>query len=538
MEYKFKAGLLLLCALMLTACLNLTTEDDEANADACASGDEAACDQLDDDLDIATEACTAGDTQSCARAAALQALIASIPTGLVVASSTSVTAAGNSSEFADKKDDIEDFLNNTSLTSNQLSACFDALPVKPQVQSPLCYGPAMNYTAHPNASGSEATSGQLPTGDLGLWVAEEPGGDTACAAAKLNELVAKAAFNVDLAVGSMTTMACAAAMLGRELPDSAGEKLDLSAALHSIDHQAFEVEKASIEFVTLGNGHTAYKTVMHAEDNQDHPIQINVTHDAQDNTGILLILTSDADDHNANGNTRGTSVVYSISDTNLSYKMIAARAQPSQNTLSLRSSDDDHLTIETSDSGEVSLHAGQDVHVMIANMSPSTGDGSLAYAWNAGGADSHYRALIVVTSDTTGRAYYGYVPSPSSGSESINLDLSQADAGMICNWAGPSNQHQPNDKVQYQALSLSNGEWTATTSNIRYAPTNSCDSATSVTFTPAFSGPDVDPAPTPTANQQEVIDNGTIDGSSAFTNDLYSKSSMDFTMPSAPTAPQ
>ena len=144
----------------------------------------------------------------------------------------------------------------------------------------------------------------------------------------------------------------------------------------------------------------------------------------------------------------------------------------------------------------------------------------------------------VVTSDTTGRAYYGYVPSPSTGSESINLDLSQADAGMICNWAGPSNQHQPNDKVQYQALSLSNGEWTATTSNIRYAPTNSCDSATSVTFTPAFSGPDVDPAPTPTANQQEVIDNGTIDGSSAFTNDLYSKSSMDFTMPSAPTAPQ
>ena len=197
MDLTLKAALMVLCSLLLTACLDLTTDDDKENADACGSGDQAACEELDNELEVATDACSAGDTQSCARAAALEALIASIPTGLVVASNTSVTGSGNSSEFEDKQNTITDFLESTALEGTDVSACFDALPAKPQVESPLCYGPAVDYEMHPDASGSDPTSGQLPTGDLGLWVETEPGTDTACAAAKLNELVAKAAYNVD-----------------------------------------------------------------------------------------------------------------------------------------------------------------------------------------------------------------------------------------------------------------------------------------------------------------------------------------------------
>lgn len=534
MDLKLKAGLLFLCSLILTACLDFTTDDDKENADACADGDEAACEQLDEDLEIATEACQAGDTQSCARAAALQALIASIPTGLVIASSTDVTDAGNTSALADKQGDIEDFLNNTSLTGTALDACFEALPQQPQVSSPLCYGPAVDYVQHPDATVSDPTSGQLPTGDLGLWVEDEPGSNTACAAAKLNELVAKAAYNVDLAVGSMTMMVCAAAMLDRELPTQSGEKLDLGNALGSVSNSSFKVKTAVIELATLSNGHTAYKTHLEAKDNNDQPIELSVTHDAEDDSGVLLIRTTESGGDGAGGDPRGTSVVYSISDTSLQYKMVSARSQHQGQANSLRDGDSD---IATTSTGEVSLHSGQDIHVMIANMNPSTGDGSLAYAWNAGGADDHYRTLNVSTSGTTGRAYYGYVPSPAAASETINLDLSHADAGMICNWAGPGNQHQTNEKVQYQALSLTSGEWTATTSNIVYAPTNDCDlPAASSSFTPTFAGPGVSNPPAPTADQQEVIDNGTVTG--PMTNDLLNKTSIIFTMPTAPTAPQ
>ena len=527
MQLLLKFCLLLITVFTLNGCLNLIDEDDAENADACGQGDQAACDTLDAELALATEACDAGDIENCARSVALSTLIESIPQGLIIASNTSRVNAGNDSEFLDKKHSVEEFLSDTR-GSSDFSTCLEALPTRPQVASPLCYGPALSYSNHP----SDNSSGQLPTGDLGLWVENEPGTNQACAAAKLNELVAKAAYNVDLAVGSMTMMVCTAALLGKELPTESSTMLDLSAQLGSLPGTSIQVDKATIKKASLTNG-DGYQTELEATINSK-PIALSVLHDATNNKGVMQIETTEAS-HSGGTDVRGTSVVYELSDTIIKYKIISSRVQPISNAVP---------EVSYATDGQITLQGGEDIHVIQAQINAADGYGSLAYAWKAGGGDDHYRALNVVTESAnngSGRAYYGYVPSPASGSEAINLDLAHASAGMICNWAGPGNSHTVADKVQYQGLSLSNGDWIASSSNITYVPTTSCDMAmVTGTFTPAFGGPDNDVAYADmSAEQKAVVDNGTLDSSAgAVTNDLLLRSSIVFSLPSAPSVPE
>lgn len=520
---------LLILSIGITACIDLG-DDDKKNAEDCSAGDQTACDTLDTELELANQACDDGEVEQCLRAAALDALIASIPQGLIIASSTASAEAGNNSEFDSKKEAASAFLD-TIRGATDLASCLDAIPSKPQVSSPLCYGPALDYTNHPDSSGG-TQDGQLPTGDLGLWVKDEPSTGEACAAAKLNELVAKAAYNVDLAVGSMGMMVCAAALLGKELPEN-GATLDLSSELSSIssssNQSGIEIKTAKVIHKTL-SASTGYETqIVGTLNNQD--IDLTVLHDSGNDKGILKIETEES--HDQATDLRGVSVIYDLSSSQVKYRMISSRTQPQGST---------DPSVSYASDGQVSLQEGEDIHVMQAQINPEDGYGSLAYAWKAGGGDDHYRALNVVTESTgngTGRAYYGYVPSPASGSESINLDLSATDAGMICNWAGPGNSHNTVDKVQYQALALSSGDWTETTSNITYVPTVSCDMDVNTgSFTPAFGGPD-NSSYTPSTHEQTVITNGTLDSSSgAVSNDLLDKASINFTLPTAPTAPQ
>ena len=54
--------------------------------------------------------------------------------------------------------------------------------------------------------------------------------------------------------------------------------------------------------------------------------------------------------------------------------------------------------------------------------------------------------------------------------------------GMICNWAGPGNEHTPQPMFQSQTATMTAGatEFTVASggSKLAYAPTNSCDSTT------------------------------------------------------------
>jgi hypothetical protein len=142
----------------------------------------------------------------------------------------------------------------------------------------------------------------------------------------------------------------------------------------------------------------------------------------------------------------------------------------------------------------------EDTHFFAAEFTPSTGAQNIAYGWNAGGNDSHYRVFNAEADVTTADAWYGYVPNPygpggsTTVGETPDLDLSNAaDAGMICNWAGPGNSHNVNNYLQHQSMTKnSEDRWVLTTggSLIRYVPTVSCELAsnTDTAFTAVANG--------------------------------------------------
>ena len=45
---------------------------------------------------------------------------------------------------------------------------------------------------------------------------------------------------------------------------------------------------------------------------------------------------------------------------------------------------------------------------------------------------------------------------------------------MICNWAGPGNQHTGITKLQKQTMTMTGGKFVVGTNNITYTPSNDC----------------------------------------------------------------
>ncbi|HKU39781.1 MAG TPA: hypothetical protein VJR89_16590, partial [Polyangiales bacterium] len=107
-----------------------------------------------------------------------------------------------------------------------------------------------------------------------------------------------------------------------------------------------------------------------------------------------------------------------------------------------------------------------------------TVEGDFLYTWQAGPLDGHARSLALdlqYNSATGTRTLQGFF--------AFGADIAGNDGsllGMICNWAGPGNDHTPQRQFQSQVASMSAGasEFTLSASKLGYAPTNSCSSTT------------------------------------------------------------
>jgi hypothetical protein len=167
---------------------------------------------------------------------------------------------------------------------------------------------------------------------------------------------------------------------------------------------------------------------------------------------------------------------------------------------------------------------GNSFFYTICEVNPEDGTGSCAQAWQAGPDDGNTRVLnVVLGSDNAGRCYFGFGPdvAASTGVGSIS--------GMICNWAGPGSEPFGNkvnslqSLAQRQEFSLdSDGVFAPSSSNITFAPTTDCNKpSTASTFT-----------------YQVLGDASTaVAGTTSFTNDLVSLTSVNFTVPSPPAVP-
>jgi len=430
------------------------------------------------------------------------------------------TTTGNG-DYATKKAKLLE-----TTTATTIDGCFSALNAGAGNAAAVnCYGPSLYYSNHPNhtssvtggaevaicptTAGNAPKDGCLPSGDLGLWSSAESDG-TACSAAKMNSLVTNVAQKVDVGLGSAAMMLCVARINGRELP-AVGATLDLLTDLTAAEVVAKGMTVTSGTLTRNADtaaGYASYTSSLNfsytpngSSTAETFGVTLNhVPFDASNDTYKGLLKLERSGGTQTTGKTVA-SVVYEQTATKLTYKLILAEFAST-------------VTSYYGTDGQV-LTSGwnQNLNTMIASVD-SSGYGDVAYSWQAGSQDGWTRTFNVSTTGTGGTAYFGFAQN-ASNSPKFSID------GMLCNWAGPSNQRTALAFVQKQTLAPNaSGIWASTADKIAYSPTNDCSWAANQGY---YSTSPVTATQVFTTAQTHALASTTTD---------YS-----FTVPTAPTAP-
>lgn len=401
------------------------------------------------------------------------ALALAIPGTLAVASPTASKSAtlltDDPVDFSSRKD-----ANVERLNCADAATCVKTFALPTDRNNPTCYGPNLDYQNHPNGS---PTSGQLPSGDLGLWSAAESTGE-ACVAAKMNTEVENVAAYATLAM-DMTSMVFGAANLaGKSLPAVGATEDFKSAVTDKMTGQNIggTIDTATVTRNDDSGGRPKYTTTLKitpATAGTVTSMTVVLTHIALDDTnatykGRMKVYLAETGAKKA----KGISLHYNrASSTSLKY---AVRS---------RESSDSAITIDTlfDSTGDVIYPTGSanDGYKWgIFDLDPQTGLGKVAYLWVAGFPTENTRSFYAETSasgtDIVGKGYFGFGDALSNITTS-NYQTKWLDR-MICNWAGPSNNHTGVAKAQKQEIKQTGGLGTfaSTSSAITYAPANSC----------------------------------------------------------------
>ncbi|MBI4212597.1 MAG: hypothetical protein HY540_08170 [Deltaproteobacteria bacterium] len=492
-------------------------------------------------------------------------LATAYPSDLAVTSPTaSSTASGNLSvkatikppTISEKKQHMVDLLNGTKKSDCTFS--FDMTASPPYAS---CYGPSINYSNHPDASGGQSPSGQMPSGDLGIWTATESTTGEACVAARLNYVVGQIMTNVNMATDMGAAILCGANVAGKSLPEK-GVTEDLTTV--SQDVMTTNAIPMTVTSATLARD---------ASDSSDGPVY------TMSITGSVSFSPPGQSAQNSNFTMTLKHIPKSTAD-NSTYKgrlnMKMAHDTTAANFFGLGNCGDvlsgptttdilDAFSIEYTKSSETSLtyvlkraefcgadepapfdaqgnvdltnkHDGtkkngwaNNGNYQIASFNPQDGTGNYAFAWQAGSRGGNSRALdvTVTNSGTEGCGYFGFGPdiAETSGVGGITK--------MICNWAGPGQGPAGGKagvvKAQRECFKKSDTIFVvdATTDSSRslaitYAPTLTCDKTAA-----NFTYQNVD---------GRTDDNDSTDGA-AVTNNLISWDGSLFTVPTASTVP-
>lgn len=423
---------------------------------------------------------------------------------------------------------------------------------------PNCYGPSITYNNHPEAQTKDAdtvdgdvdnnpsdTDGDdtLPSGDLGIWSALE--GTQACSAAQMNFLVDSVAAKVDNVVNLFGAMACAGRKAGLELP-AAGETLDLSSAMST---------HATISGITVSSA-----SVARLDDDADgnavfqSTLAISVSVGGQSQSGTLILkhvptsadnstyegklsmaISSSTFDQAGGGNCANTGAQGTTDAGTILYSKTAANAiayelKFGQFCGGTTDPFDSNNDIDPADRVDPSFPTtnpdgwANDWHYGRFNINPENGTGSVAYAWQAGAGDGASRVFNMTTTaasdgSESGTAYFGFGPA-------VDDDAVGTINGFYCNWAGPDNRRTLATAAQRQVIArtASGSDFTATSSAIGYAPTNSCTS----------SGDDGSGNAFTFATDSGSMDNDTNTPNTAVASELIELSAIEFTLPSRP----
>ncbi|MFC1503559.1 hypothetical protein ACFL53_04320 [Pseudomonadota bacterium] len=354
-----------------------------------------------------------------------------------------------------------------------------------QGSNATCYGPNLLYQNHPDGSGG---SGELPGGDLLMWLEEDTTGH-ACAAAQMNSRLAGVRDQSMAALMVTASMVATANANGIALP-AAGASITLTSVMN-----ALSVPNVTFNSVTLSQTSTdewSYSVdLTYTPSGTAKNIVIGLDHTTSgtnnEYSGVLFYrVDGDQNDFpggncNLSDRTLNGSLRYdrnSLTDMKLQSRT-GVFCGSGVNGLTSGTGDDTDNMVDASlyyDANSEPEGWSENFNIFVANFDPTQLSGQYAYVWQAGAGDSHSRVFNVginAHSPLDGESYAGY-------GTRVGGSLGEVQ-GMICNWAGPGNDHTLQELSQRQFITqnpltgLFDASIGAGSADITYAPTNSCD---------------------------------------------------------------
>jgi hypothetical protein len=397
-------------------------------------------------------------------------------------------------------------------TSVELGGVLDFQRLFALASNSSCYGPSLAYATHEDALFGSA-SGTLPGGDLGLWLEYENGTEP-CVTAQLSRRVRGVKNQSMQGLLMMAAMRRAVAASSALTMPAASLTTDLTADFETLlrgypAFAAFDVSAATISLDATGAIYTYRLAIDNGATGTARKLsEIIMTHTPGSSSsafsGVLKIaafsLSSDAAmgcndvKDSATGmfqvanvgtlryTRSGSAISFSSRSGNYcGHPANTASSAYGAEVASYDSAGELDPTVSLSSSTRGSIKG------WIGNFARFAGDfelesieGDFLYGWQAGTQDGRSRMLALnatyntVTDVRTVQGFFGFA-----------ADISTSDGtllGMICNWAGPGNNHTPVAKFQSQiaALSATADHFSVASgdSKITYAPTNSCNSTT------------------------------------------------------------
>jgi hypothetical protein len=357
-----------------------------------------------------------------------------------------------------------------------------------------CYGPALPYRNHPD--GADPADPRLPSGDLGLWTRTDSASGDVCAAAQLDARMGSISQRGNLGLMTLASLINVANAAGKALP-AAGASLTLTSDMNS----AFSASGLSFSSATMAQSAAAVWTyaVQFAFTDAHglpHNAEISLSHTPGASTTqyagrLTYAVTRDSSDlRNCPAISAGTvdvgTLVYRRSSQTAASLVQREGNYCGTGTVgSLASSVADFTAdgqLDPAGKWTGSKGWANDFNRFGARYDPTTSQGAYAFGWQAGQGDGNSRLFNIglnynaATELRDGEAYFGHGDDIATSDGQIQ--------GFICNWAGPGHSHRLSDYFQRQSISFNaaTGQWelalgAPSSSNILYAPTNSCSDA-------------------------------------------------------------
>ena len=397
---------------------------------------------------------------------------------------------------------------NQSLSSTgqaSASALFDPATLS----HAACYGPTVSYALHDDLV--SATSGTLASGDVAMWKDDDTQttGSPACSVSELNTQLGPITAQVKQAL--LLTAALRRVSVSAALPDP-GATLDITTQYASAISgllSGVTVQAASLSALSDASQYTYRLVLRRGSGNSAESIELVLLHTPNDTNerfaGVLQITHSrlSASSNYGCSDTvdtatglykvaHVTSLGYNRYDNALSTRLRSAQfcGAPTANSTShfadlasVTESGEMDTTVFLNNTGNRNSTKGwkRELVRFSSDIELASFGADMVHSWQNTPQEGNGRVFLVhsgVSGGTrTAQIYHGF-----------GGDLSTADStllGMYCNWAGPGASHTTiNPGFQSQTVSLSNGasSWTRVASQIHYAPTNSCQSSSTMRF--------------------------------------------------------